>query len=117
MLAGFVLVIHLNLPLVVRILLTVVWLVVAAYGMLRQGGGYRAVRRLRLDRHGAGNAEGNEGRLDVRVLEGSVLLQRCLWLRLRIDNRLVYGELVLASDLGEADWRRMHRLWRYGLIR
>lgn len=115
LLAGFGLILHLPLPAALRLPLAAAWLVTAGRSIARQARAYRDVRTLRLGRNRAGVAFGTAGPRRIRVLAGSVLVHRVAWLRLELGPGAVYGELILAADVGAVAWRRLACLWRYGL--
>lgn len=52
----------------------------------------------------------------LRLLPGSVLLDRVGWLRLRFADGLRYGELVTGNAREDQEWRRLLIIWRHQAV-
>ncbi|HEX2140288.1 MAG TPA: hypothetical protein VHG33_11315 [Woeseiaceae bacterium] len=50
--------------------------------------------------------------LALRLLPGTVVLDRFGWLRLRFDDGLRYGELLAGNAAENEQWRRLLVIWR-----
>lgn len=49
----------------------------------------------------------------LRLLPGSVVLERIAWLRLAFGDGLSYGELLAGSAAENEAWRRLQVIWRH----
>jgi hypothetical protein len=50
--------------------------------------------------------------LPLGLLPGTVVLDRCGWLRLRFEDGLRYGELLRGNAAENEQWRRLLVIWR-----
>lgn len=47
------------------------------------------------------------------LVAGGILLPRIGWIRLRVSRGPRFAELVRGARRGDADWRRLHVIWRH----
>lgn len=77
-------------------------------------GAYRGVAEYRIAPDGSVTARHCDGRQSTgQLLPGSVLLERCAWLRLSTVSGPRYGELVAKQSQSAQDWRRLRVICRH----
>ena len=111
--AGLAIILSLPLPPIPRVLLCGAWL----------GDNFRQFRGLR---RGAGRVQhyslealddivgiSPDGlRQPMALLEGSIVLPRLAWLRLRFADGSSYVELLRGDSSADLDWQRLQLIWR-----
>ncbi len=114
LLTGFALLIHLPLAPWARLGLAMLWLVsqVREISGLARGAG--RVKEIRIGTAAATvvNRQGKEE--PVQIISGSVVLPRLAWLRLRLPDGLICGELLRGDPASNKQWRHLQILWRQG---
>ncbi len=114
LLVGWLLLIRLPIPLLIRLPLCAVWLVTGVRELSRQSRGYERIKSIRLEA-GAAMVTDRRGRqAPVQILPGSVVLPRLAWLRLKCPDGLIYGELLRGDAAVCRQWRHLQILWRQG---
>jgi len=114
LLIGFMLLIHLPLPPWARLGLVMVWLVSQSREISRLARGAGRVREIRIG-NAAATVVNRQGREEpVQIISGSVVLPRLAWLRLRLPDGLIFGELLRGDPVSNEQWRHLQILWRQG---
>lgn len=111
-LIGVALLIRLPLPAAQRAMLTIFWIAAAAVEIGSFTRGVARTRRIVLTAEGAAIIDRRGRRRPVRIMSGSLVLPRLAWLRLRLDDGLIYGELLRGDPASCRQWRRLQILWR-----
>ena len=115
LLAGAVVVLHVEISALVRAVLLVAWCAGVGRGIARLGRGQARVRRLRLLPDGRCLALSAGGEVHcLQLLGGTVVGRTWAWLRFRFDDGLVYAELLWVRQVEASAWRRLHVIWRWG---
>ncbi len=114
LLTGFALLIRLPLAPWIRLGLALLWLVSQFREISRLSRGAGRVKEIRIGKAAATvvNRQGKEQ--PVQILSGSVVLPRLAWLRLRLPDGLIYGELLRGDPASNKQWRHLQILWRQG---
>lgn len=74
--------------------------------------GMSRIERIRVDANGALFASRSDAAWQsLELLQGSFVLSRMAWFRVRFSDGLEYGEL-LSGDACDDEWRRLQRVWR-----
>lgn len=113
-LIGAALLMHLPVGALLRMLLVGMW---TGGGVMEIGRITRGVRRTRmilLTTEGAAIIDGQGRRQPAWIMSGTVVLPRLAWLRLKLADGLVYGELIRGNAASCRQWRRLQILWRLG---
>lgn len=114
LLLGCTLLLHLDVPVAVRVALLAAWLADAGTGLYRLGRRQAAVFALVLLEDGCFVRDRQGNHAPVTLQAGSVLLQRIAWLRCRCAEGGAYSELFLRDGSDPLAWRRLQVLWRWG---
>lgn len=105
-----------SLPLVpeLKALFCTLWLLSGLLEMKALRFGMSRIDRIRIRADGAVDGFDLEGaEYPLRLLPGSIVLDRIAWLRLGFANGRSYGEL-LTGNAGESEhWRRLQLIWRH----
>lgn len=113
--AGMALIIATPLGATVTVALAACWLTVSYIEIRAFMRGAAALRSIRLDERGILLVTDRHGAVHVAtLLPGSMLIANAAWFRIQVLPGLVCGELILASQCGARDWRRLQVLWRIG---
>lgn len=113
LLAGTAIIMHLPLPLTLRGVLCIIWIVDCSGELKRMQRGNARISRLQLDANGDIFATGPAGRSDyLELLSGSVVLSRLAWLRLRFPDGSAAAELLTGDPLRNPQWHRLQLIWQ-----
>lgn len=112
LLAGLYLILALQLPMALRACLACLWTADVAWALCRRRRGERRLERLTLDAAGNIGVAAGGRRRAVRLASGSLVTAHCAWLRLRFDDGLCHGELVLPCGANRAAWHGLQLIWR-----
>ena len=113
-LIGLHLLIRLPASMPVRLALVVLWIIGSVRGLSRQSRGVHRIRAIRLE-VGAVTVMDRRGRqTPARIMSGSIVLPRLAWLRLRLADGLICGELLRGDATVCVHWRHLQILWRQG---
>lgn len=113
LLTGSVLILHLPLSPVFRFFGVGLWVWQVAREFCRQTDGANRVRRLLISSDGEIVASGRGGVPErLRLLPGSVVLERLAWLRLGFADGSHYGELLAGDPRSDAQWHGLQLVWR-----
>lgn len=96
-----------------RLVMCLLWMASSSLELHAQWRGMRRIDRIRI--HSGGRVEGLGPGGDwqsLEVLSGSMVLERCAWLRLRFADGLQYGEWLWCDATQAGDWRRLQLVWR-----
>lgn len=111
---GAALILSMSLPLPVRILAGVLWLVAGSRDIDRYRRAYRRYRGLRLDCEGRLELRSQRGDWRAaRLLPGSLVLRRFGWIRVCDERGRVFAEPVRGHCRDGPEWRRLQVLWRH----
>ena len=114
LLTGFALLIHLPLAPWARLGLVILWLVSQLREISRLARGAVRVREIRIGK-GEATVVNRQGKEEpVQIMSGSVVLPRLAWLRLRLSDGLICGELLRGDPASNKQWRHLQILWRQG---
>lgn len=114
LLIGITLLIRLPIAPLARLGLVLLWLVSSVWEIGRLSRGAGRVREIRLST-GSATVVNRQGREDpVQIISGSVVLPRVAWLRLRLPDGLICGELLRGDPRTNQQWRHLQILWRHG---
>jgi hypothetical protein len=98
-----------------RLGLTGLWLVGGIWEISRFSRGAARTRTIRLEA-GESAIINRQGRQEpVQIMSGSLVLERLAWLRLKLPDGLIYGELLHGDPASCQQWRHLQILWRQGL--
>lgn len=115
MLAGLVLILQLDVSLLVRVPLAVIWTGEVAVALFRLARGQSRVCCLILSADGGCLARDGTGEdRPLQALRNSLLTQNLAWLRFRSGHRQVYAELFMRGQVEAEAWRRLQVIWRWG---
>ena len=113
MLYGAGLILHMGMPVLVRILLVPGWIGLVAWELVRQGRGAVRVARIRVFADGEMTVCDRQGRnCCVRLLAGTLVLPGLAWLRLEFPDGNKYGELVAPRTGKDKQWHRFMLIWQ-----
>jgi hypothetical protein len=116
MLIGLLIILQMPLMMPMRLTLIGVWIGDCLWGLKRQVDGNAKVQRIRIDTRGVVECLDPSGKyIEIQLLKGSAVLQRCAWLRLRFPEGQHYVELFSRIDCPVTTWRRLLLLWRHAL--
>ena len=114
LLTGFTLLIHLPLSPWARLGLAMLWLVSQLREISRLARGAGRVIEIRIG-EAAATVVNRQGREEpVQIISGSVVLPRLAWLRFRLPDGLICGELLRGDPASNEQWRYLQILWRQG---
>lgn len=112
LLIGIALLIHLPIAAWIRLGLAIVWLLGNSWEISRLSRGAGRVKEIRVG-EACATAVSRQGREEpVQIMSGSVVLPRVAWLRLRLPDGLIYGELLRGDPANDQQWRHLQVLWR-----
>ncbi len=112
-LAGILLILLMPLSGGWRLALCLLWLASSSLELRAQWAGTRRIDRIRIHSGGRVEGIGQDGDWQsLEVLSGSMVLERCAWLRLRYGDGLHYGEWLWRNGTPAGDWRRLQLVWR-----
>ena len=114
LLVGWLLLIRLPIPLLIRLPLCAFWLVAGVRELSRQSRGFDRIKTIRLEVGGATVTDRRGRQTPVQIMSGSVVLPRLAWLRLKCPDGLIYGELLRGDPAVCRQWRHLQILWRQG---
>ena len=90
------------------------WTVLSGWELVRLRHAWTNCLGLRLSADGGATILGADGCWrPASVLNGSVLLRRWGWVRLRAGSGSVFAEPLRGSCRKGHDWRRLHVIWRH----
>lgn len=113
MLAGVAILLHLGLPVYLRLPALLGWCWHSVRELARQARAAGRVRRLRVCADGSIVAHGRGGSArPVTVLSGSLVGERLAWLRLGFDDGTHYGELLAGDPRDDRAWHRLQLIWQ-----
>lgn len=112
--AGTMLIVTLPAVLALKSVLVLLWIAASLAELASFCRGMSRIYRIGIRPDGSIRGYDASGRVHaLRLLPGSVVLERVAWLRLGFASGLVYGEL-LAGSASESDaWRRLQVIWRH----
>jgi len=114
LLIGIALLIRLPSPAWLRLGLVMLWLLGNAWEISRLSRGGERVKEIRLG-PGSATVVNRQGREDpVQIMSGSIVMSRLAWLRIRLPDGLICGELVRGDSGSSQQWRHLQILWRQG---
>ena len=114
LLVGLLLLMRLPLSVLVRLPLCALWLAGSIRELSRLSRGFDRIRAIHLE-VGAASVSDRHGRqTPVQIMSGSVVLPRLAWLRLRLADGLICGELLRGDPDVSRHWRHLQILWRQG---
>ena len=114
LLIGLVLLIRLPVSASLRLALSVLWLIGSIRELGRQVRGVHRVKTIRLQAGEATVIDRQGRQAPVQIMSGSIVLSRLAWLRLKLADGLIYGELLHGDPTGCVQWRHLQILWRQG---
>lgn len=114
LLIGLVLLIRLPVSPPLRLALSAIWLMGSIRELGRQARGMHRIKTIRLQTGEATVIDRQGRQAPVQIMSGSVVLPRVAWLRLRLADGLIYGELLRGVSSGCEQWRHLQILWRQG---
>lgn len=90
-----------------------VWILSGAAELTRYRRAMSRIDRIRMDADGGVDGFDRTGnRYPLRLLAGSIMLERAAWFRLRFGDGLDYGELMTGNAATSEQWRRLQLIWR-----
>lgn len=96
-----------------RLALCLLWIASSSLELRSQWRGMRRIDRIRIHPGGRVEGAGRDGEWQsLEVLRGSMVLERCAWLRLRFGDGLYYGEWLWRDGTRAGDWHRLQLVWR-----
>ena len=113
-LIGLLLLIRLPVSVPVRLALVVPWIIGSIRGLSRQSRGVHRIKAIRLEVGVATVVDRHGRQAPVRIMSGSIVLPRLAWLRLRLADGLICGELLRGDATVCLQWRHLQILWRQG---
>jgi hypothetical protein len=94
--------------------LAAVWLGWSGWELLRLHRAWADCQGFRISADGEASVLGADGRwCPATVLDGSVLLRRCGWVRLQTGSGPAFAEPLRGSCRESRDWRRLQVIWRH----
>lgn len=114
LLTGIALLMRLPIAAWLRLGLAIAWLAGNAWEISRLSRGAGRVKEIRV---GPGEATviNRQGQQEpVQIMAGSVVLPRLAWLRLKLSDGLIFGELLRGDPATNQQWRHLQILWRQG---
>lgn len=115
LLTGSVIIMHLSVPIGVRLVLEALWLADTGSGLARLASAQAGVSQLRMFADGCCLGRDRRGVWTrYRLLPNSVLTQRVAWLRFADENGRRYSELFWHRQVESEAWRRLQVIWRWG---
>ncbi len=111
---GLLLLMRLPAAVPIRLALVVPWLIGGVRQLSRQSRGVHRIRAIRLEVGEAWIIDRQGRRAAVQIMSGSIVLPRLAWLRLRLADGLVCGELLRGDATVCEHWRHLQILWRQG---
>ena len=110
---GFILIVHMSLGIVPRAILIALWLFVCWRELCAMADGSRRVARIRLNNLGEiWVADGINDYERVRLLPGSMVLERLAWLRIEFADGHKYAELLAGNAVENRQWHRFQVIWQ-----
>ena len=110
---GFMLIIHIALAVVPRAILLAAWLVSCWLEFCAMADGSRRVTLIRVSNLGEVWVAAGNGDLEpVKLLPGSVVLERFAWLRIRFEDGGNYAELLAGNAVKDRQWHRFQLIWQ-----
>lgn len=117
LLLGTLLLLHLAVPVLLRLALVVIWLADSGFELHRFARSQASVATLLLRGDGACAACDARGREQaLTLMNGSVVLASLAWLRFRRSDRTTYTELYRRGDQDADTWRRLQVVWRWAAV-
>jgi hypothetical protein len=111
--AGFALIIHMPVNIVLRALLAVCWLGHGGFELFARAEAASRVTAIQVDSSGEFRVAGHRGHTEpVRLLAGSIVLGRLAWLRIRFEDGCKYAELLSGNAVKDPQWHRFQLIWR-----
>jgi hypothetical protein len=114
LLVGIVLLIRLPVSVLIRAALAFLWSAGSIREISRLSQGIRRVRSIRLQVGEAAIINRQSRQEPARIMSGSIVLPRLAWLRLKLADGLIYGELLRGNGVKSRHWRHLQILWRQG---
>ena len=115
LLVGLMLLMRLPLSLPIRLFFCAFWLFGGIRELGRQSRGFDRIKLIRLN-VGEAIVFDRQGTLaPVQIMSGSVVITRLAWLRLKLPDGLICGELLRGDPAVCEQWRHLQILWRQGL--
>lgn len=113
-LAGTALILSLPVVPLLKSVLGLLWIACGIIELASFRRGMSRIDRICMASDGSirGYDPGGAGR-PLRLLPGSVVLERVAWLRLAFGDGLTYGELLAGSAAESEAWRRLQVIWRH----
>jgi hypothetical protein len=112
-LLGTLLILGLPLRPGLKVSLVCLWLLRSLFELRSQVRGAARLDRIRISATGSLEGLTTSGAAQsLTLLSGSVLLSRVAWLRLKFDDGLRYGELLVGNPRRDEQWRRLQLIWR-----
>lgn len=116
LLIGIALLMRLPIPPWIRAALAAIWMTGSVWEISRLSRGAGRIREIRVGIAWAAVLT-NRGKVEpVRIMSGSFVLPRLAWLRLRLADGLIVGELLRGDPATAEQWRRLQILWRQGSV-
>jgi hypothetical protein len=113
-LLGLITVLTMSIAPAIRWSAAVLWLAFCSRELVRLGRAYRNYEAIRLYA---------DGRVEIRatdrvwyaaeLMDGSTVLERLAWLRIRVEDGPNFGELLRGDCRGKDSWRRLQVVWRH----
>ena len=114
LLVGLVLLMRLPVSVSLRLALSVLWLIGSIWELGRQARGFHRIKTIRLQAGEATFIDRQGRQAPVQIMSGSIVLPRLAWLRLKLTDGLIYGELLRGDPTSCEQWRHLQILWRQG---
>lgn len=103
-----------TIPALPRLLLAVFWINAGMSELYRLSRCYQQYSRIRIDSDGALAVLAPSGQWrDAALGNGSVVLGRLAWLRIRLRDGHRCGELLAGNRRQDESWRRFQVIWRH----
>ena len=113
MLAGLAIVLPMSLPPILKLLLSGAWLGGNIRQCIRLLRGAARIQYYSFEALDSIAGIGPDGRRRALILlEGSILLPRFAWLRVRFPDGSDYVELLRGAAAGDRDWQCLQLIWR-----
>lgn len=111
---GFLLIVTLPFAPWLRLFAGLVWVAWSIAELRRFRNGYGQVFSIRVMAGGAIELRNGEQEwVEARLQNGSVLLRRYAWLRLKLPDGGHFAELIRGNSRESQQWRRLQVIWRH----